>query len=83
MPPSPVEGKHSFHFSDSDLAAMPLVNSTAAADMQCPEIAPKMYNMRGRHEITSDMHTSGLSVVEVDVHSFWGYNAPLYSLINT
>ena len=69
MSPSPVEGKHSFHFSDSDFAAMPLVDSTAAADMQCPEMAPKTYNMRGPHEITRDMHTSGLSVVEVDVHS--------------
>ena len=69
MSPSPVEGKHSFHFSVSDFAAMPLVDSTAAADMQCPEMAPKTYNMRGPHEITRDMHTSGLSVVEVDVHS--------------
>ena len=68
MSPSPVEGKHSFHFSDSDFAAMPLVDSTAAADMQCPEMAPKIYNMRGPHEITRDMHTSGLSVVDVDVH---------------
>ena len=69
MSPSPVEGKHSFHFSDSDFAAMPLVDSTAAADMQCPEMAPKAYNMRGPHEIRRDMHTSGLSVAEVDVHS--------------
>ena len=70
MSSSPVEGKRSFHFSDSDFAAMPLVDSTAAADMQCPELAPKTYNMRGPHEITRDMHTSGLSVVEVDVQSF-------------
>ena len=67
--PSPVEGKHSFHFSDFDFAAMPLVDSTAAAHMQCPEMAPKTYNMRGPHEITCDMHTSGLSVMKVDVHS--------------
>ena len=43
MFPSSVEGKHSFNFSDSDFAAMPLVNATAAADMQCPEMAPKTY----------------------------------------
>ena len=36
---------------------MPLVDSPAAADMQCPEMAPKTYNMRGPHEITRDMHT--------------------------
>ena len=41
MSPSSVEGKHSFNFSNSDFAAMPLVDSTAAADMQCPEMGPK------------------------------------------
>ena len=51
---------------------MPLVNSTAAADMQCPEVAPKTSNMGGPHEIKRDMHTSASSVVEVDVHSSLG-----------
>ena len=32
-------------------------------------MAPKTSNIRRPHEITRDMHTSGLSVVEVDVHS--------------
>ena len=72
MCPSPVEGKHSFHFSDSDFGAIPFLNSTAAADMQCPEMALKTYNTRGPYEITPDMHMSGLSVVEIDAHSSTG-----------
>ena len=57
MSPSPVEGTHSFIFSD--FAAMPLDESTATAEMQCLEMAPKTYNMRGPHEITGGMHASG------------------------
>ena len=87
MSPSPVQGKRSFHFSDSNFAAIPLVDSTAAADMQCPEMASKTYNMPGLHEITRDMHTSGLSVVEVDVHSSPGgsthHSAPSSTLVAT